>query len=117
MKYHKRDKAYCLACAMCCNTMYEFWHKEKSAATKAKQMGWIDEYDWLKRSRKPAGTWTEDACREEARKYGTVKDFRAGSPSAHAIAQRNGWIYKFSWLQWSTRGNARKNGGAGPAEH
>ena len=117
MKYNKRDREYCRQCAMRCETMDEFWHKEKSAATKAKQMGWIGDYDWLRRSRKPAGTWTEEACREESRKYETVKDFRTGSPSAHAVSQRNGWIYAFTWLKWSTNRNGRGNGGAGPAQH
>lgn len=39
--------------------------------------------------------WTYEACREEAMKYITVRDFRTSSQIAYNVARANGWVGSF----------------------
>lgn len=52
-------------------------------------------------SKKPI-YWTEGRVRAEAKKYGSIVDFRKNSYNAYQAATRNGWIKKFDWLERST---------------
>lgn len=51
-----------------------------------------------KKKNKPAGYWTYERCKEEAKKYKTKIDFRICSTSAYVIAKRNGWLNDYAWF-------------------
>ena len=72
--------------------------KDSSAYNAACRNGWLEAYTWLTRKKNPAGTWTEESCRKEARKYRTRSEFRKGSPVACAKACESGWIDSYSWF-------------------
>ena len=57
------------------------------------------------RDRKKPRIWTEAKVREEARKYKTVKDFRAHSQSAYRVAKKKGWMESYDWLESNRRSN------------
>lgn len=91
-------KEYCESVARSCSDTKEFWNRHRSVAMKAQREGWYDEYTWLPRFRVPRNHWTEEACREEAKKYGSVREFREKSPTAYVTANREGWSKSYTWL-------------------
>lgn len=43
--------------------------------------------------------WTEDSCREEAKKYKTMTEFSLGAHSAYAKANKMGWTKDYTWFE------------------
>lgn len=43
--------------------------------------------------------WSEETCREEAKKYNTISDFNKGCASAYNVARKNGWITSYDWFE------------------
>ncbi len=95
----KRTKEHCENVARSCKTMKEFWYTSRSAATKAQQEGWIDSYTWLTRERVKRNSLTESECRDIAKKYNTLRDFRTKEVSVYVTSVRNGWLQSFTWLE------------------
>ena len=95
----KRTKEHCENVARSCKTMKEFWFTCRSAATKAQREGWIDSYTWLTRERVKRNSLTEAECRDIAKKYNTLRDFRTKDVSAYVTSVRNGWLQSFTWLE------------------
>jgi len=60
--------------------------------------GWIDSFVWMLPKKKKSGYWTKEQCVIESKKYSTRGEFKKKSPSAYAIALRNGWYKEFTWL-------------------
>lgn len=46
-----------------------------------------------------AKKWNKETCKEEARKYEYIHDFRTKSSGACNVAQRNGWLNEYTWLK------------------
>lgn len=92
-------KEYCESVARSCSDTKEFWNRHRSVAQKALREGWYEEYTWLPRFRVHRNYWTEEACREEAKKYGSVREFREKSPTAYVTANREGWAMAYTWLE------------------
>lgn len=92
-------KEYCEAVARSCSDTKEFWYRHRSVAQKALREGWYEEYSWLPRFRVPRNHWTEEACKAEARKYRSVREFREKSPTAYVTANREGWAMAYTWLE------------------
>lgn len=95
-------KEYCESVARSCSDTKEFWNRYRSVAAKALKEGWYEEYSWLPRFRVKRNHWTEEACREEAKKYGSVREFREKSPTAYVTANRMGWSVAYTWLERET---------------
>ena len=65
----------------------------------AKKNGWLDKFDWLKRSEiHPAGYWTYDRIENLALSCKTKKELREISRTAYQKARDLGWLDKFDWL-------------------
>lgn len=52
-----------------------------------------------------SGKWTKKSCREESKKYSTLKEFREQNESAYSVATRNGWAKEYTWLKRLKREN------------
>lgn len=59
---------------------------------------WIDDFYWLPEVKKGNGHWNENTCREEAKKYKTLKEFRLQSGSAYNVSRNLGILNSFDWL-------------------
>ena len=70
----------------------------KTAYSIACRNNWIQDYTWLKRKQLPNGYWTKELVLEEAHKYISTHEFKAGSPKAYGAAHRNGWISECTWF-------------------
>lgn len=49
--------------------------------------------------------WTKKSCREESKKYSTLKEFKKQNESAYSVATRNGWTKEYTWLKRLKREN------------
>ena len=96
--YRRYTREACEKIARKYKTLKEFREKDKAAMMKAWREGWLDGYTWLFRAHLPRNTWTEKACRAEARKYKSLAQFRESSLPAYATAQKNGWLKGYTWL-------------------
>jgi hypothetical protein len=87
------SKERCHAEALKCSTRKEFQVKNRSAYNSARKNKWLDSIcDHMERKTQPRGYWTKERCMEESKKYRSIKQFRAISSSAYAIAWTNGWL-------------------------
>lgn len=91
-------KEYCESVARSCSDTKDFWNKHRSVAMKAAKMGWYDDYTWLPRYRVHRNHWTEEACREVALKYKSVREFRENDLSVYTLANSRGWSKSYTWL-------------------
>ena len=90
------------------------WIKGNIASySYAKNYGWLDLASSHMSSLKlKNGTWTKQACINEALKYKNKVEWANSSPSSYSIAKRNGWIADCS----STLISLRKQEGYSKAE-
>lgn len=91
-------KVHCEAVARKYTTLKEFSIRASHEYDKARRKKWLGEYTWLKRERLPHNTWTEEACRDAARKYTKMKDFRTHCPVAYHTACEHKWVKNYTWL-------------------
>lgn len=96
----KWDEKNCLEEAKKYKTVADFYKYSTAAYQSATRNGWKSGYTWLKVTgeRKPKGTWDEESCLEEAKKYKTFGEFRRNAIGAYRSSERNGWIDSYSWL-------------------
>lgn len=76
----------------------EFQIKNVGAYTRALQYKWLDDYDWFKIPKSGQVRWTQDRCHKEAKRYTTIKEFRALSRTAYEKSRTNGWLKEYIWL-------------------
>lgn len=70
----------------------EFYQKSSSAYNACKTNGWIKEAcSHMENKRKPSNYWTFNRCLEEAKKYGSRREFYLKNQSAYNMTLRNGW--------------------------
>jgi hypothetical protein len=73
------------------NTRTDFQIGASAAYNKARKNGWLDVVcEHMKADRKPHRYWTRKTILAEAKKYKTLKEFRAGSSGAHDAAYNMG---------------------------
>lgn len=96
----KWTEELCLEKARGCSTKKEFYTNFTSAYQAAVKKGWYDGYTWLidDKDVSPKGTWTEEKCRDESKKYKKQIDFKNRCPGAYKAAKKNGWIDSYAWL-------------------
>lgn len=97
----KKPKRYtlehCRKVAMLCDTLKDFYTDHYPEWMASKRNGWLDGFDWLKRSRHIE--WTFEECREVALRYSTKKEFREHASGAYCAARDKGWLDReFTWL-------------------
>ncbi len=92
--YWTRDKVE--AEAKLYKTLKEFHDHSGSAYAAAARGGYLDKladkYNLVRSDKMPAGYWTFEKCKEEAKKYKSRNDFCIGSSGAYDAASRNGWL-------------------------
>ena len=64
----------------------------------ANRNGWLTDYIWLNRKKKPNGYWTKELVMEEAQKYISSGDFQKGNILAYNAAINHGWIKECTWF-------------------
>ena len=70
----------------------DFYKKSKKAYSAASRHGWLDEIrSHMVFSRKPNSYWTKEHCLKEAKKYKTLREFRAQDTAAYAATVNHGW--------------------------
>ena len=105
----------CRKAAMKYRTLDGFMHgKDQSAYNASLRNGWLGSFTWLRRKTLPHGTWTEDSCRVESRKYSTRDEFRKGAPVAYGKARENGWLDSYTWLERPRCAGLRKHAARQP---
>ena len=72
----------------------EQWKRESSGAyDKAHREGWLELCcGHMNSGAKPRGYWTLDRCMEDAKGYGSKRDWQSASGSAYLRAHRQGWL-------------------------
>ena len=69
------------------------------AYRKALKNGWLDDYTWFEKMKKPNGYWNREKCFEEAKKYSTRSGFQRQSKGAYLFALKAGWLNDYSWFK------------------
>ena len=77
---------------------FDFKLAAPRAYTKARENGWLIEYNWFTPIRKDLGYWTKKQCYEEAKEYKTKTEFMEGSPTAYSKSLKNGWNIDYTWF-------------------
>ena len=92
-------KQHCFHVASGFDSIAQLAKYDRGVYQKCLKEGWLDIMTWLSRVRKVRGTWTKEACRDEASKYSTMNEFWKNCPSACATARKHGWLKEFTWLE------------------
>ena len=96
------EKAYKIAQAF--QTVNEMCEEYEYLYRISKARGWLDKFDWFRGKEikiEKQTKWTEDVCREEAKKYTSRKDFRKHCKGAYDKAKECGWLEEYTWLSYS----------------
>ena len=66
----------------------------EGAYNKAKEMGWLESYDWLAYN-KLLKEWDYESCKKEAMKYPNRNEFGKRSHGAYKRSLQEGWLDDF----------------------
>ena len=66
----------------------------EGAYNKAKEMGWLESYDWLAYN-KLLKEWDYESCKKEAMKYHNRNEFGKHSHGAYKRSLKEGWLDDF----------------------
>ena len=94
------EKAYKIAQAF--QTVNEMCEEYGYLYKLSKAKGWLEKFDWFRGAEirvEKQTKWTEETCREEARKYKTMKAFRRECQGAYDKAKECGWLTSYTWLE------------------
>ena len=82
-------------------TRYAFSDGCPGAYNVACHKGWINDYTWLSRERRPNRNpkWNRETVFAEARKYDFRKDFQQQSNSAYNVARKEKWLDEMDWFK------------------
>ena len=72
----------------------EFRRMCEGAYNKAKEMGWLESYDWLAYN-KLLKEWDYESCKKEAMKYHNRNEFGKHSHGAYKRSLKEGWLDDF----------------------
>lgn len=81
------------------STLYDFRTKSRQYYEQSKSKGWLNDYVWLDRVKKPLGYWNKQTCFETAKEFTTIIDFRNEYPHVYQMAKENGWLNDYVWLE------------------
>lgn len=85
-------KAKVLIAARNFQSRTQFKQEDPKAYSAALRNRWLEEAcDHMQRKKRPNGYWTKQRCKEEARKFSTVKEFKSSSDAAYSTALQKGW--------------------------
>lgn len=93
------ERAYKIAQAF--QTVNEMCEEYEYLYKISKARGWLEKFTWFRGKEiriEKATKWTEEVCRNEAKKYISRKDFRKMCKGAYDKAQEMGWLEGFTWL-------------------
>ena len=103
-KHYERkwNQNACYELALTCRGKREMKLKNAQAYKKAKENGWINDYDWFIDGRKLAAEkrtiWTFEKAYEEAKQYNTIKDLRENNPKLYDACLQHRYLEKFDFL-------------------
>ena len=96
----------CYKLAKQCCKKSELKAMNNRAYNVARKNGWFADYTWflsdeeIRHQKKPSRVkWSYEVCRELASQYNTLSEFAKKYPSAYTVANRNGWMDDFDWLE------------------
>ena len=95
------EKAYKIAQAF--QTVNEMCEEYEYLYKLSKAKGWLEKFDWFRGKEikiEKQTKWTEEVCREEAKKFASRKDFRMMCKGAYDKAKEMGWIDDYTWLYY-----------------
>lgn len=95
------EKAYKIAQAF--QTVKEMCEEYEYLYKISKARGWLKKFDWFRGEEikiEKTTKWTEEACREEAKKYTSRKDFRKMCKGAYDKAKEMRWLDDYTWLYY-----------------
>ena len=99
------DYASCYALAKKCHKKRDLKEASTQAMRLARKNGWLKDYIWfettesLNRRPRPARVkWPFERVQQIAKRYTTLAQFTKENKIASAVARRNGWLDKFTWL-------------------
>ena len=107
--FGKWSKDECYKEAKKYKSRIEFKLKSSAAYIKSEKKGWLNDYTWLERSRKPSGYWTYERCYEEAKKYKTKRELYKGNRTVYKVSRKNGWLKDYTWLVLKNKPNGYWN--------
>ena len=93
-KQTKWTEKVCREEALKYTSRIDFRRMSRGAYDKAKEMGWLESYDWLTYN-KSLSEWDYDSCKEEAKKYNNKFEFQKKSHGAYLRSLREGWLDDF----------------------
>ena len=71
----------------------------------ARQNGWLEDYTWFKKIRRPNGYWRDyDNCYNAALECKTISEFSKAYNPAYVWAKKQGWLNDYSWFPPSVTG-------------
>jgi hypothetical protein len=96
----------CYELAKQCRKKTELCAMSERAYDVARKNGWFADYTWflsdeeIRHQKRPSkAKWPYEVCRKLASQYSTLRDFMKKYPSAYNVANKNGWMDDFDWLE------------------
>lgn len=83
-------------------TRSDFMRGNESAYHKAREKGWIEDYNWFvdgnRRNAQRNTKWTYEACLELAKQCRGVSELIKKGYGAYDAARKHGWLKKYTWF-------------------
>lgn len=97
MKRRKLTYELCESIARQFTRKVDFEKFDASAYATSVKNGWIN--DWFDRKIKPANYWTYERCKEYARQFKYMTQFRDSEyMNVYLKSKKNGWVKDWDWL-------------------
>lgn len=91
---NKLTYEYCYEIAKQCKNRMEF--KKTNAYHISLKKGWIDDWEWLKKTKTPNNFWENyDNCKKESEKYNSRTEFSKRKQLAYISSLKHGWLNDF----------------------
>lgn len=81
------------------STVGDYKKLSPSSYVTAVSKGWAKEFTWLYPKGRPKTRWTDDTCREEAKKYNTRYEFQNNMNGCYQYARTHGLLDTFDWMK------------------
>lgn len=106
---NKWSKRTCYQEAKKYKTRGDFAKLSSGAYEVARSNGWLDSYIWFEEMQKPNGYWDNyDNCYRAASECRNKTEFAKKYNRAYVIANKNGWIKSYSWLNKKRQAHNKK---------
>ena len=97
--YWTRER--CLEEMLKYETVSDFIRGSSGAYNAARKKGWLEDREWksgFARTAELNRKWTEETCRDEAKKYKSRSEFAKYGRGAYMAANDNGWLDSYTWF-------------------